>query len=71
LGMPGMDGVEAARHIRGLPTGGNLLIVAVTGRGQAQDMMQTSAAGFDHHLLKPVESSALQALIAKAQRVRH
>ncbi len=71
LGMPGMDGIEAARRIRGMPTGSNLLIVALTGRGQDQDREQTSAAGFDHHFLKPVETSALQSLIANAKRVRH
>ncbi|NRR29556.1 response regulator [Oxalobacteraceae bacterium] len=55
LGMPGMDGYEAARRIRQLPGAGQVLMVALTGWGQEEARRRTKAAGFDHHLVKPVE----------------
>jgi CheY-like chemotaxis protein len=49
LGMPGMDGLEAARRIRALPDGDALRLVALTGWGQERDRQLTSEAGFDAH----------------------
>jgi CheY-like chemotaxis protein len=66
LGMPGMDGLEAARRIRALPGTEGTLLVAVTGWGQERDRMQTSEAGFDAHLVKPADPLALRSLIARA-----
>ena len=66
LGMPGMDGLEAARRIRALPNGDGLLLVAVTGWGQERDRQLTSEAGFDAHVVKPADPFALRALIARA-----
>ena len=66
LGMPDMDGLEAARRIRALPHGGDLLIVALTGWGQERDRQLTSEAGFDVHVVKPADPLALRALIARA-----
>ena len=66
LGMPEMDGLEAARRIRALPHGGDLLIVALTGWGQERDRQLTSEAGFDAHVVKPADPLALRALIARA-----
>jgi len=66
LGMPGMDGLEAARRIRALPHGDTLLLVAVTGWGQERDRQLTSEAGFDAHVVKPADPYALRALIARA-----
>jgi PAS domain S-box-containing protein len=66
LGMPGMDGVEAARRIRALPHGDGLLLVAVTGWGQERDRQLTSEAGFDAHVVKPADPFALRALLARA-----
>jgi len=66
LGMPGMDGLEAARRIRALPNGDTLLLVAVTGWGQERDRQLTSEAGFDAHVVKPADPFALRALIARA-----
>jgi CheY-like chemotaxis protein len=63
LGMPGMDGFETARRIRGLPEGRTLTLVALTGWGQDEDRRRTSAAGFNLHVVKPVEPSVLQELI--------
>ncbi|MDB6163773.1 MAG: response regulator [Xanthomonadaceae bacterium] len=63
IGMPGMDGYEVARRIR---RAGNkdVLLVAVTGWSQVEDRHKSCAAGFDHHLSKPVEIDGLQALLA-------
>jgi signal transduction histidine kinase/ActR/RegA family two-component response regulator len=64
LGMPGMDGYETARRIRARPGASDLLLVAVTGWGQARERSQTAEAGFNHHLVKPAELEALQGLLA-------
>jgi PAS domain S-box-containing protein len=65
LGMPGMDGLEAARRIRALPAGRDVLLVAVTGWGQERDRQATADAGFDAHLVKPADPFALRTLIAR------
>ncbi len=64
IGMPTMDGCEAARRIRQQPWGEKMALVALTGWGQDQDKQQTAEAGFDHHWVKPAEPAAIQALIA-------
>jgi CheY-like chemotaxis protein len=69
LGMPKMDGIEAARHLRALPGGRNVVLVALTGWGQTTDRQRTHSAGFDAHLVKPVDSDVLAELLA-AERPR-
>jgi PAS domain S-box-containing protein/excisionase family DNA binding protein len=64
LGMPGMDGYEVARRIRQDPEASKVLLIALTGWGQEDDRRRSKEAGFDHHLIKPVELGALQALLA-------
>ena len=64
LGMPGMDGYETARHMRSREEGRATMIVALTGWGQESDRRQTQAAGFNHHLVKPADIPALQAVLA-------
>jgi len=59
LGLPGLDGYEVARRIRALPDGERYLIVAVTGYGEDRDRRRSSEAGFDAHLVKPVEIAQL------------
>lgn len=59
IGMPGMDGYDAARLIRQQPGGGGMVLIAVTGWGQAADKKRASLAGFDHHLVKPVDYDLL------------
>jgi PAS domain S-box-containing protein len=66
LGMPGIDGLEAARRIRALPGTESTLLIAVTGWGQDRDRQLTSEAGFDAHLVKPADPLALRSLIARA-----
>src|SRR5262249_10574756 len=55
IGRPLMDGYEVARRARQPPQGQALLLVAMTGWGQDEDRRRTAAAGFDHHLIKPVD----------------
>ena len=64
IGLPRLNGYEAARRIREhKPTGGPVL-VALTGWGQDEDRRRSEAAGFDAHLVKPVDEAALRALLA-------
>ena len=63
LGMPELDGYEAARRIRALPEGHRVILIAVSGWGQAEAKARSHAAGFDHHLVKPVDPVALGALL--------
>jgi two-component system CheB/CheR fusion protein len=63
IGMPGMDGYEVARRLRQKPEHAGLKIVALTGWGQETDRLRSKAAGFDHHLIKPVEPADLCRLL--------
>jgi len=64
LGMPVLDGYEVARRIRAEPWGRDLTLVAVTGWGQEADRRRSQEAGFDWHLVKPVDPDKLAALLA-------
>lgn len=66
IGMPGMNGYEAVRLIREQPGGKNILMIALTGWGQESAKQQAVEAGFDHHLVKPVNFEVLRALLRKA-----
>ena len=59
LGMPGLDGYEVARRLRERPWGKDLLLIALTGWGQQEARERSRTAGFDAHLVKPVEIDAL------------
>jgi PAS domain S-box-containing protein len=65
IGMPRMDGYDAARHIRAA-LGARVTLVALTGWGQEDDQRRAREAGFDHHLTKPADPAALEALITSA-----
>jgi PAS domain S-box-containing protein len=65
IGMPLIDGYEAARRIRAMPEGQAVLLVAMTGWGQDEDRRRTADAGFDHHLVKPVDPTQLQNVLAE------
>lgn len=65
IGLPDIDGYTVARRLRQLPTGEKMLIVAVTGYGQRDDRRQSKDAGFDVHLVKPVDPDRLQRLIGE------
>jgi PAS domain S-box-containing protein len=64
LGMPGVNGYEICRRLRAEPWGGEMLIVALTGWGQGEDRWRSDQAGFDHHLLKPVDVPELVVVLA-------
>ena len=65
IGLPEMDGYELARRLRRHPATAGATLVAVTGYGQDQDRRNSAAAGFDHHLVKPVDLEMLQSVIDK------
>ena len=69
IGLPGMDGNELAQRLRAEPETARSVLIAVTGYGQEQDRQQTLAAGFDHHLVKPVDIQKLHRLLAEVSRV--
>jgi CheY-like chemotaxis protein len=69
LGMPGVDGFEAAREIRRRPGGAGALLVAMTGWGQDADRQRTREAGFDAHLVKPVDPVTLRALVSPQPQI--
>jgi CheY-like chemotaxis protein len=59
VGLPGMDGYELMRRIRQIPEQRPLLALAVTGYGAEEDRAQALAAGFDGHVIKPLDPSLL------------
>jgi CheY-like chemotaxis protein len=63
IGMPGMDGYEVARRIKSRSDQGTIQIIALTGWGQEGDRLKSREAGFDHHLVKPVDPEVLRELI--------
>ncbi len=66
IGLPGMNGYEVARRLREQPPFEGTLVVAMTGYGQEEDRRRSQESGFDHHLVKPVEPTALHRLLADA-----
>ncbi len=70
LGMPRMNGYEAARLIRRQAGGNEVFLVALTGWGHDEDRQRTRDAGFDRHLVKPAEPSTLQQLFAEIKPQR-
>ena len=65
IGLPDIDGLELARRLRALPHTSGALLVAVTGYGQESDRAQVMDAGFDHHLVKPIDTARLFALLGE------
>jgi len=63
IGLPGMDGYEIARRFRAEPNGAGVFLVALTGYGSASDRDRSREAGFDLHLLKPVDPETLQSVL--------
>jgi CheY-like chemotaxis protein len=67
IGLPKMDGYEAAGLIRRQPWGEDMVLIAATGWGQETDRHRSREAGFDHHLVKPVDPAALIHLLASLE----
>jgi PAS domain S-box-containing protein len=63
IGLPDIDGIEVARRLRLQPETANTMLIAVTGYGLPKDIEATTAAGFDHHLVKPVDLEKLCAIL--------
>jgi len=63
IGLPIMDGYEVAGHLRALPHLQGIGLIALTGYGQASDRLRSANAGFDHHLVKPVDIDVVEELI--------
>jgi CheY-like chemotaxis protein len=68
LKMPDLDGFETARQLRATREGQRTVLVALTGWGQAGDRQRTSAAGFDAHLVKPIDENTLLRTLELAER---
>jgi len=64
IGLPDMSGYEVARRLRALPSTRHLRLIATTGYGQESDRKATAEAGFDEHLVKPVNFHDILRLIA-------
>ncbi len=62
LGMPELNGYEACRRIREASWGRSMVLIAQTGWGQEEDRRRTQDAGFDHHIVKPIDPDALDAV---------
>jgi PAS domain S-box-containing protein len=65
IGLPGLNGYEVAERIRAMPNGSELLLIAVTGWGKDDDRRRSHAAGFDHHLVKPVDPAVIETLLSR------
>ena len=68
IGMPDLDGLETASRLRATPHGKNAVLVALTGWGQPADRERTTAAGFDAHLVKPIDEPTLLQTLGLANR---
>jgi signal transduction histidine kinase len=64
IGLPDIDGNELARRLRARPASASAVLVAVTGYGQENDRERSSQAGFDHHIVKPVDTKTLLELLS-------
>jgi len=68
VGIPGMSGYDLAERVRSNRTLDHILLIAVTGYGRPQDRTRALTAGFDHHLIKPVDAAAIAGALADASR---
>jgi len=70
VGLPGFDGYEVARRVRAMREPKDVFLVALTGYGQPEDKAAALEAGFDMHIVKPIDQNHLRAVIAEVQRRR-
>jgi signal transduction histidine kinase/DNA-binding response OmpR family regulator len=63
IGLPGVDGYEVARRLRAQPASREVMLVAISGYGQDDDLERSRQAGFDHHFIKPVDFSTLRVVL--------
>jgi len=65
IGMPRMNGYEACAAMRAMPEGKDMTIIALSGWGQEEDKRRAEDAGFDRHLVKPIDGSTLLQVISE------
>lgn len=65
IGLPDMDGTDLSRRLRDIPALSQATLIALTGYGQGSDVARSMAAGFDHHMVKPVDYERLTTLLAQ------
>ena len=70
IGLPKLNGYDACRRIREQPGGAHAYLIALTGWGQDEDRRRSLDAGFDHHLVKPMDPAALEQLLATLPAAR-
>ena len=68
IGLSDIDGIELARRLRKMPETEAAVLIAATGYGQESDRKQVLAAGFDHHLVKPLDTKKLVSILAEVGR---
>jgi CheY-like chemotaxis protein len=66
IGLPNLSGYDAARRIRKQPWGKDMVLIALTGWGQEEDRQRSREAGFNEHMVKPVDHVALMKLLAES-----
>jgi CheY-like chemotaxis protein len=71
IGLPDLSGYDVARQLRNMPAGEKALLVALTGWGTQEDRQRTRDAGFDRHLTKPAELTAVEELLRSAAQAKH
>jgi len=71
IGLPKLNGYDVARRIRQQKWGRDMILVALTGWGQDEDRRRSQEAGFNFHIVKPVELSALEELLSGSQAAPH
>ena len=69
IGLPGLDGHEVCRRVRQQPWGKDIIVIALTGWGQEDDRRKSEEAGFDGHLVKPVDFEQLSQALREMQKV--
>jgi two-component system CheB/CheR fusion protein len=67
LDLPDIPGFEVARRLRALAGGRPLFLAAITGSDRPGDRVQALAAGFDHHVLKPIDAAIMQRVLVRAE----
>jgi CheY-like chemotaxis protein len=70
IGLPGMNGYEVARHVRESLDGNSILLIALTGYGRDDDQQRAREAGFDRHLVKPIDLAHLENVLSELAKPR-
>lgn len=68
IGLPDVSGLEVARELRRLPSGSSMYLAAVSGYGQPEDRANAMQAGFNHHVLKPLDVAIVRRIVSLADR---